>query len=212
MTHNMIEAKKAPSYALATTGLASVAALMSGTVAAQAQDSYIGLSYGVFQGDSPTADMAFTPEDYELDGGAIGFFAGRELTTVGIVRVGAEVAYTSFVEADPNEESEYDDAYGINWMLDLKLRAATDVGPVMVYGFAGVTTGKANNYYFSGDGNGYGFSGANYGLGAQMDFAGNTFVGAEVIQRSLSSYGAGQNIGADNAVQTEISLRAGFKF
>jgi opacity protein-like surface antigen len=206
MTNNLIEFKKAPSYALATTGLASVAALMSGTVAAQAQDSYIGFSYGGFQGEAPNENASSSPEDYELDGGALGFFVGRDLTTVGAMTIGAELAYTGAVEGDPNEEADYDNAYDIDFMFDAKLRAGTDIGSVMVYGFAGVTLGKASNYYEPG----YDFSGVNYGIGAQMDVATNMFIGAEVTGRTIDGYD--DDSGDRRTDHAEVSLRAGFKF
>lgn len=201
MNSGVIEMKKTHSYTKATTGLASVAALMSGTVAAQAEGSYIGLSYGVFQGDAPIENQG-DAEDYELGGGAVGFFVGRDLATVGMATVGAELAYTGAVNGDPNENAGYDNAYDINWMFDAKLRAGADVGPVMLYGFAGVTMGKANNY----DEGGYDFTGVNYGIGAQMDITPNAFVGLEVISRSIDVYRD------DKTDHTSVSLRAGFKF
>ncbi len=207
MKTSMTEMKKGPSYALAATGLASVAALMSGTHDAQAEGSYIGLSYGAFQGDAPHENASSSPEDYELDGGALGFFVGRDLATIGAATIGAELAYTGSVDGDPNEESDYDNAYDIDWMFDAKLRAGTDFGSVMVYGFAGVTMGKGNNYYAGG----YDFSGVNYGLGAQMNITPNAFIGAEVIGRSLDGY-ADNNDDGRGTDHTELSLRAGFKF
>lgn len=206
MSMMISEFKPGRSLLLASTGLTSAVALLAGAQAAQAEGLYGGLSYGMFSGEPPNAnDEAGDPDDYELNGGAFGVFVGAKIMDLGSnLTLGAELAFTSNVDGDPEDNgSGNDNSYDINWVGDAKLRLGATLGQVHLYGFAGGTTGQAHTGYY-----GYGFHGMNFGLGAETNVGDNMFVGIEAIQRNVSSYSEGDT----DTKHQAISLRAGFKF
>ncbi|WP_309665923.1 outer membrane beta-barrel protein [Tabrizicola sp.] len=202
------EFKSGRTLLLASTGLASAAALMGSVQAVQAEGMYAGLSYGFFNGETPNSSdsgVAGDPDEYELTGGAAGVFVGTKFMDLGNnMTLGGELAFTSAVEGDEDGNGGTDTSYDINWVADAKLRLGMNLGQVNVYGFVGGTTGSAN----AGSEGGYGFQGTNFGLGAETTFANNMFVGLEAIQRNVNSY----NSSEDDTKHQAISLRVGFKF
>lgn len=187
-----------------TVGAVSAAAFFAGSETAQAEGTYIGLSYGLASGDNPVIADGDS-DNYELSGGVFGMFIGRDVSigTSGMF-VGAELAYSGKVEGDDADESSYEYAYDVNWTLDAKLRVGSDLGNVKVYGFAGLTSGNANNYYTD-----YSFSGMNYGVGASYQVSDGFSVGLEVIQRDFNEYSETEG---ENPQSTTIDLRASFSF
>ncbi len=186
------------------TGLASTAALMVATVPAVAGEVYFGISGGVASGDAPLESESSHPEEYALHGLAAGMFIGM-MTDVGNLKVGGEVAFTPRINGNPNGYSSYDYAYELTGLIDTKLRVGGTVGNVFVYGFGGYSFGRARQYW----GDDYSTDGFNFGLGAQMDFGTNMFVGAEIIQRNLTVHHYNGSINSSHHV---VSLRGGFKF
>lgn len=206
-----IKMQKSKTQLMTTTGITSLAALAAGMAPANAQGMWDGvwggLSYSAFSGDAPHERAAGDPSEYGLEGSAAGYFIGRDVTTIGNFNVGVEAAWTNMVLGNNTDESDNDNAYAIDSMWDLKLRAGTNVGPAMLYGFAGVTRGDGRSY----DESGYDFSGTNFGLGAEFGFAQSGFVGVEVISRSLNGYGGDEEQGTKTS-HNAASLRVGFKF
>jgi hypothetical protein len=202
----MIHAKKMPAFALGSTGLVSAAALMAGTSAVQAEGMYAGISYGFFNGTPPQAndEVVSDPNDYDLDGGALGVFVGAQFVDFGNnLTLGGELAFSGNVEGDPDGNSgNNDNSYDIDWVADAKLRLGTTVSNFNLYGFVGATVGTANTGYEN-----YSFHGYNFGLGAETSFANNMFAGVEFIQREVDSYNFN-----DDTDHNAISLRVGFKF
>lgn len=187
-----------------TVGAVSAAAFFAGSEMAQAEGTYIGLSYGLASGDNPVVANG-DPDEYELSGGVFGLFVGRDVSigSSGMF-VGAELAYSGKVEGDEEYNASYDYSYDVNWTLDAKLRVGSDLGNVKVYGFAGLTSGNANNYYTD-----YSFSGMNYGVGTSYQVSDGITVGLEVIQRDFNEYGDNEG---ENPQSTTIDLRASFSF
>jgi len=191
--------------ALSTT---SAVALIAGATSAQAFDLYGGISAGLAFGDIPSPGDADYPEDYSLAGGVFGGFVGVKSTMNNGMQIGFEVAVTGPTNGDPDENSDYDYAYDVNWTADAKLRIGTEIGKYTVYGFGGMSIGNANNYWAQ---NGYSFSGTNFGVGAEMDINDSMTIGVEAIQRNISGYGSDVN-DASNQSSQAVSVRLGFNF
>lgn len=189
----------------AVVGSTSTLALVSAGAPAMADGLYAGLSAGAFFGETPTA-AAGDAENYELSGAGIGGFVGYTSTMSNGLTLGLELAATGPVEGDPDENSSYEYAYDINWLIDTKLRVGTTLANnISVYGFAGMSFANTNHYYRE-----YSTGGYNFGFGADYDLNNGMFVGVEAIQRDLDGYG--DDIDDGRAVSQAISLRAGFKF
>lgn len=199
---------KPTSIMTAVVGSTSTLALMTAGVPAAADGLYAGLSAGIFSGETPTAGAASDIDDYELSGAGLGGFVGYTSTMANGLTLGLEVAATGPVDGDPDENSGYDYAYDINWLVDAKVSVGTTVANnISVYGFAGMSFANTNHYYRE-----YSTGGYNYGIGANYDMNNGMFVGVEVIQRDLDGYGDELADDSGRAVSQAISLRAGFKF
>ena len=192
-------------HALVALGTTSALALSAGVANAGA-DVYVGLSAGVAGGDIPVpADGDI--DNYGLSGGVMGVFAGISTTTANGMMVGAELAWSGNTEGDPNGESSYDYAYDVLWTLDAKLRVGANLGNVTVYGFGGLSTGRAANYWIA---DGYTFHGTNIGVGAEMPVGENFIVGIEAISRDVQGYvSSGNDMRSSHQA---INLRASFRF
>lgn len=193
---------------LATTGMASAVALMAGT-AADAQDFdgfYMGLSVSSLAGDTP---FGYTSDQYELESDAApGMFVGYNRALASGLVLGAELAFQGESGGDDAGGSSYD-TYSLKSVIDLKAKVGTTVNagatPVLLYGFAGMSTGNVAAYY--GD---YNFSGVNYGVGAQAKVGQNFSVGLEVLGRSVDSYDDYE--GDKTTDHYQVSLRGAFHF
>lgn len=181
-------------------GMASVAAIAAGSQAADAQDwtgAYAGLSVNSNQGSLPWSD------DYKLENSAVaGAFVGARWAA-GNVIVGAEIAYQGSFGGDADENSGNPEDYSFNRLVDAKLSIGKPVGQVLVYGFAGVSSG---NVEAAADGQNYSAVGANFGLGADYRVSDKFSVGAEYTRRVMSGY---DNASAGNGT---LALRASFHF
>ena len=207
MKQSTTEFKTGRAVLMATTGLASAAALLSSAHQVMADGLYAGLSVGTASGESP---MSVYGDDYSLSGSTKGVFVGAKFMDVGSATLGGELAFSGHIEGGGGITSSYDGAYDIDWLGDAKLRLGTDLGKsfgletgkLTAYAFAGVTIGDAHAYYYA-----YNFSGTNFGIGIETDISKNMFVGLEAIQRNVNTY--------DNAGESKnraVSLRVGFKF
>lgn len=204
MKHTMNPSAK-KIVALTTVGTTSALALLAGTTSAQAIDLYGGASVGMAMGDIPAPGSTSYPEDYALSGIVLGGFVGAKADVGNGLMAGVELALTGPTEGDPDGNSSYDYAYDVNWMLDSKLRLGSSIGNIEVYGFVGLTTGNASNYWTH-----YSVSGTNFGIGAEMPINANLTIGIEGIQRSMTGYGSSSNEGP--FVNQSVSLRTSFSF
>lgn len=185
--------------AIASTGVASIAALAAGTGEAVAEGLYGGLSIALHGGSAPLDEWGSDP--YLLHGHSFGGFVGY-MSDMGGFYGGVELAFTGRIAGDAEDNSDYDDGYDITNLIDLKFRAGQEMGSIFVYGLAGLSMGNSNNYY----GESYGFSGINYGIGGEMDVSESMFVGIELIGRTIDGY--------QNEITSHhgIALRGGFRF
>lgn len=198
---------------LATTGMVSAVAMMAGT--AQAQDAfdglYMGLGVAKLSGTTPIGTTYYSG-NYELAGTpTASMFLGFNRHVGGSNFVlGGEVALQGWTPGDVHDNSSYEE-YGIQSVMDLKAKAGTvvDMGakPILLYGFAGVTSLTATNYY----GEGYVSSGVNYGLGAEMKVSNQFGIGLEYMKRSILAYN-GSSSGDGWADFQQVTLRAAFHF
>ncbi len=192
---------------LTTTGMASAVALMAG--AAQAQDFdgfYMGVSVGMLSGDTP---IGYTSDQYKLEKhGTPGMFVGYNQSMASGLVVGAELAFQGETGGDDDDGSSYD-TYSIKNVIDLKAKVGTQVAaggkPILLYGFAGMSSGNVAMYY--GD---YSFTGYNYGLGAEMKVSEAFSIGLELMGRNVDSYDSSDGDITTNHQQ--VSLRGAFHF
>jgi Outer membrane protein beta-barrel domain len=193
---------------LATTGMASAVALMSG--AAQAQDFdgfYMGASVSTMTGDLPIGDNF---DEYALASEpTAGLFVGYNGTLGNGLVLGAELAFQGETDGDDLNNASCD-CYAIKNVIDLKAKVGTTVtlgnSPVLLYGFAGLSTGTAALYYDQ-----YSFNGYNYGVGADMMVGQNFSVGIEILGRTVDGYvDSGDPYQDTNHGQ--VSLRGAFRF
>lgn len=184
---------------IATTGVASLAALAAGTGEALAEGVYGGISGTFYNGSAPLDNWG--SDDYTLGDHAIGAFVGYT-ADIGGFYGGIELGFTNRVRGDTEDNADYNDAYDITSLIDLKFRAGTEFGGIFVYGFSGLSAGTSNNYY----GESYGFTGINYGIGGEYNVTESMFVGLELIGRTIDGY--------QNEITSHhgIGIRAGFRF
>jgi len=196
-----------------TTGMASVVALMAGAGQVQADPFdgfYAGVSVSSLSGRTPFGDDYI--DEYALDQDAtFGAFVGMNRRIGGgNMVIGAELAFQGFTPGD--KEDIGNSVYGIASAIDLKGRVGTvvqagGVGPILLYGFGGVSVLQTTNY----DNDSYSSTGLNYGLGAEMAVGENFTVGLEVLGRSVDSYN-GDSDPRQNTSHEQISLRTAFRF
>ena len=148
---------------LATTGMVSAVAMMSGAATAQDFDGfYMGVSASSMSGDLPW-DPSWS-SDYQMEGDATlgGFIGFNKSVGAGNLVLGGEIAMRGFTPGDDNNDASTTAVYGINSAIDLKMRVGTTMAmgsaPVLLYGFAGVSTVSHQNYY----GEGYTSPGVNW--------------------------------------------------
>jgi maltoporin len=195
---------------LATTGMASAVALIAGSAQAQDFDGfYMGLGITTHGGDSPLGDEP-SGDQYSLEStAAASLFVGYNTSVGNGMVVGAELAFNTNVPGDADEVSSYPDSYGMS-MIDLKAKVggvvSTGARPILLYGFAGLSTGGLTSPFY-GDYNANGF---NYGLGGAMKVSDNFSVGLEVMGRTLESYNGDE--GLTNTNHYQVSLRGAFHF
>lgn len=192
-----------------TTCLVSVSALVAASDSVAAQDwsgFYAGLSYGKTTGTSPIQPYVYN-EGYQIDGSAVGGFAGFRWNATDSVVMGVEVAMSGTLDMAPPTSEPSADPYTFNNLVDAKLSLGMPVGKALVYGFGGVSsaglTGCCQDYE--------GAVGANFGLGIDYMVTDNMTVGAEFISRNMTGYTSGGNPD-DPSKQNSFSLRASFKF
>ena len=167
-------------------GTTSAAAILAISSPAVAQDVYLGFGAGMAMGSNPSVGHSSYPEDYVLGGLATSMFIGAQTDIGNDMFAGVEVAFTGPVEGDANgEASPGDYAYNVNYNVDGKLRVGKSMGNIDVYGFGGVSSGSVSKHYYTGE---YDYWGFNAGVGAQMNVAGNMFIGAEYIHRFTTGY------------------------
>ena len=197
---------------LATTGMVSAVAMMSGAATAQDFDGfYMGVSASTLSGDNPWDPSWST--DYQMEGDATlgGFIGFNKSVGAGNLVLGGEIAMQGFTPGDDNNDASDTAVYGINSAIDLKMRVGTTMNmgssPVLLYGFAGVSSVAFQNYY----GEGYTAPGVSLGLGAEMKLGSNFGIGLEYMNRSMDAYGGdGYDDGANSNQQ--LSLRGSFHF
>lgn len=198
---------------LATTGMASVAALMAGSASAQDFDGmYFGASVSTLSGDNPWDPSWSNDYQMESDSTAGAFFGFNKSLGGGNMVAGAELAFQGKTPGDENNDGSDTAAYGITSAIDLKARVGTTMSmgssPVLLYGFAGASVVSHDNYY----GAGYTSPGFNYGVGAEVKFGSNFGVGLEYMGRSMDAY-SGETDSDDGAnSHQQLSLRAMFHF
>jgi hypothetical protein len=196
---------------LATTGMVSAVAVMAGSAAAQDFDGfYMGLSASSLSGDNPW-DPSWS-NDYQMEGDATvgGFIGFNKSVGAGNLVLGGEIAMQGWTPGDENGDSSYEE-YGINSAIDLKMRVGTTMAmgsaPVLLYGFAGVSSVNHSNYY----GAGYTSPGMNYGVGAEMKIGSTFGIGVEYLTRSMDAYdGEGYEDGSNS--HNQLTLRAALHF
>ncbi len=189
--------------------LTSAAVLAAGSDAASSQDwngAYAGLSYGATSGTSPSQPYVYD-EGYQLDGSAVGAFAGLRWQLNDQIVVGGELALSGPIDVSPPaSETGNGDGYSFNNLTDLKLTVGTPVGKALVYGFTGVSAGT-----LEADGESYSATGMNFGLGVDYKINQKFSVGMEYIARNMSGYSSGGNPDDLKGANT-LSLRASFNF
>lgn len=193
-----------------STCLVSVAALVAGSDAVAAQDwsgLYGGLSYGSNTGTSPAQPYVYD-EGYQIDGNALGVFAGYRWNASDRIVMGVELAMQGSINVSADAGNSVDD-YSFENMTDVKLSLGTPVGKALVYGFAGMSSGTLDAY--GTDEYMYNASGVNYGLGVDYMVTDHMTVGLEYITRNMTGYVSGGNPSDQSNVNT-ISLRTSFKF
>ena len=196
-----------------STCMVSVAALVAGSSAVSAQDwsgFYAGLSYGKTQGTSPIQPYVYD-EGYQVDGSAVGGFAGFRWNASDRVVMGLELALQGGVkEHESAGELGNADPYTLRNLTDVKLSVGMPVGKALIYGFGGVSSAALDttNDDYSGA---TGANGVNYGLGVDYMVSEKMTVGAEFISRNMNGYTSGGNPD-DISNLNSFSLRASFKF
>ena len=193
-----------------STCLVSVAALVAGSDAVAAQDwsgLYGGLSYGSNTGTSPAQPYVYD-EGYQLNGNALGVFAGYRWNASDRIVMGVELAMQGSINVDADAGNTVDD-YTFENMTDVKLSLGTPMGKALVYGFAGMSSGTLDAY--GSDEYMYNASGVNYGVGFDYMVSDHMTVGMEYITRNMTGYVSGGNPSDQSNVNT-ISLRTSFKF
>jgi len=95
--HSTNQIKTGRAALLATTGLASAAALVSGAHSALAEGVYAGVSISAIHGDAPN-EAAGYPDNYELAGHPASVFVGTKFMDFGSMTLGGEIAYTGHIE------------------------------------------------------------------------------------------------------------------
>lgn len=194
-----------------STCLVSVAALVAASDSVAAQDwsgFYAGLSYGMSGGTSPIQPYVYD-EGYQVDGNAVGGFAGFRWNAGESLVMGVEVAMQGKIDVVPDEGNS-SDPYTLDNLVDAKLSIGTPVGKALVYGFGGLSsaglTGGDDDY--SGPS---GASGMNFGVGVDYMVSDQFSIGAEYISRNMVGYTSGGNPDGPTNLDT-VSLRASFKF
>jgi opacity protein-like surface antigen len=195
-----------------STCLVSVAALVAGSDAVAAQDwsgLYGGLSYGSNSGTSPAQPYVYD-EGYQMDGNALGLFAGYRWNASDRIVMGVELAIQGAIDVSPPAIYPTDgDDYSFEKMTDVKLSLGTPLGKALVYGFAGMSSGTLDAY--GTDEYMYNASGVNYGVGVDYMVTDHMTVGLEYITRNMTGYTSGGNP-EDQSNFNTVSLRTSFKF
>ena len=163
---------------------------------------YAGATYGIGIGGDMEYDPGFIYGSLE-PGSSYGAFAGYNIQRNNLV-YGGEIAY-SRVDVPGFGASGFPDE-NFDYFIDGKARVGYAMNNVLVYGFAGYSWSN-----FLGFTNSWEVSGLNYGVGADVMFGENLFVGAEFIVRNLS--GETNNPGQIHTTNIQAAqLRAGWKF
>ena len=121
---------------------------------------------------------------YPLDGSAPGLFAGYNWN-LGTITLGAELAFHGEGIVEPT-----DPGYNIQRIIDLKARIGTEIGSVFVYGFAGPSFARWDDFFQTID-----VSGHSYGIGAQLPLSERAFFGIEYSEHALSGEYIEANLG-----------------
>ena len=192
---------KVYSIARATVGGVALATTAAGM--AQSQD-VAGLYAGVSVGAHGGTFEAFGSDYTFNSGAAAGAFVGYNVVSGNLV-YGGELAWSTGVSTD---------AYGvdsINNLIDVKGRLGTMMGSTLVYGAIGYSYGKISQ--FSADAS---ISGPSIGVGFEMPFGSNGFVGGDLTTRFVDASGTIFGGPAEPYVQngnlTTASVRLGFRF
>jgi len=177
--------------------VATGAAMAAGVAgAASAQDfggTYAGVTLGTASGSFQDGG------NYNLQGSALGGFVGYNFVSGNLV-YGAEIEYNGPVETDALFN------LGISSIIDLKGRIGTTVGNTLFYGTLGVSSVD-----FEGGKSTASTTGTLIGAGVETGFAGNAFVGLEVLSRNFNqSSDAPLGVGPQDMLTTGI--RIGMRF
>lgn len=167
---------------------------------------YAGATYGVGIGgnmDYETGGLITNEYDSLEPGSSYGAFAGYNVQRNNLV-YGGEIAYSAVDTPGFGPIGFASETF--NFFLDGKARIGYAMNNVLVYGFAGYST---SNFEFSGVTN-HAVSGMNYGVGVDVMFGENLFVGAEFIARNLSGESSSGRTQTTNIQAAQ--LRAGWKF
>ena len=193
-----------------TLGTTSALAVVAASQQALAEGPYIGFSAGGISGESPNGPQA-GGDDYSLQGGVLSVFAGVDRAINDSRFVGLELAFQGPANGNKEDESSYDYAYQLNYVVDAKVRYGSSFGQnLSAYGFVGVSAGNANSYSFASQYGGYSFFGGNVGAGVQMEIAGGMNVGVEYIHRFVNTgYDDGEPLNTNHGV---LSVRASMSF
>lgn len=160
---------------------------------------YVGLEYGIAQGDILETDLLVTPTPFTFtpEGSAWGGFAGYNVQN-GSMIYGGEIRMLHFIGVE-DAGFEFED------VIDLRARlgfAASDA--LMFYGALGYSTSNAVAGGVQTD-----LTGFNYGAGVEYNVTERWFVGADVTGRQLE--GETPAFSYDGTLNT-ATLRVGFRF
>ncbi|WP_169052269.1 outer membrane protein [Tabrizicola sp. YIM 78059] len=194
--------------------LISVAAALAlssaaGSVSAQGADwsgLYGGLSMATHDGGN-YYDGSDTVT-YDLEGPAFGAFIGYNWGNGPLV-YGAELAASKggVYEVEPDGGTSYKDEYEYTRFLDLKGRVGYTFHNVLLYGTLGVSRAS----FLSDETVTIDTTGTVFGLGADYQFGGRYFVGAEYLRRQYDFYDFNQGSDIEGDINT-FTLRGGFRF
>ena len=182
--------------------------ISSQTAQAEITGPYGGVSMNIVQ--EGTWDW-FSNDAYratfDLEGSAPGLFAGYNWKT-GPIIWGVELAYNSEGIADPT-----DTGYNFQSITDLKARIGVQKGKVFIYGFAGPSFGRWDDFYVNVDA-----PGKTYGLGAEVTLSDRAFIGLELSKRDLvAQYTNQEGASSGQVFRHELTLdtiqfRMGMRF
>ena len=112
---------------------------------------------------------------FPLDGSAPGLFAGHNWSFSSFI-LGAELAFHGEGIVEPT-----DPGYNIQRIIDLKARVGTEIGNVFVYGYAGPSFARWDDFFETINADGH-----TYGLGAEVPLGENAFFGIEYGMHDLT--------------------------